>query len=410
MTTTQAPPGSEPRRETPLSPRLVLVFAAACGLAVANNYYAQPLLAAIARTFHSGSATAGLTVTLTQVGYVGGLALLAPLGDLLDRRRLVTIVLGAAALALLTAALSPSLGALAAASLLVGVTSVAAQILVPFAANLAPEEARGRIVGTVMSGLLLGILLARTFAGIVGQIAAGVVGPDAGWRVVYGIAVVLMLGLCAVLWRVLPGGRSATATDLSYGALLRSIGTLVREEPALRLRCAYGALSFAAFSVFWTSIAFHLARPPFGYAAAVIGLFGLAGVAGALCASVAGRLADRGLARTTTGLCALVMLVSYGLLALGDHLVWPLIVGVVLLDLGVQGIHITNQSLIYRLRPEARSRLTTAYMTTYFVGGALGSAGSALAFAGAGWPGVCLLGAVLGVLALALWLAERLKR
>jgi len=413
--TTQAPvstPGSRPQpaHGASLSPRLVLLFAVACGLAVANNYYAQPLLAEIARAFRSSSATAGLVVTLTQVGYAGGLVLLVPLGDLLDRRRLVVAVLGAAALALLAAALSPSLGALAAASLAVGVTSVAAQILVPFAASLAPDAERGRVVGTVMSGLLLGILLARTVAGLIGGLAAGLVGPQGSWRVVYCLAVALMLGLAAVLWRALPGGRPDPSPALSYGGLLRSVGALVREEPVLRRRAAYGALSFAAFSVFWTSIAFHLARPPFGYGDAAIGLFGLAGVAGALCASAAGRLADRGLARATTGVCAMILLVSYGLLALGDRAVWPLIAGIVLLDLGVQGIHITNQSLIYRLRPDARSRLTTAYMTTYFAGGALGSAASALAFDGAGWPGVCLLGGALGALSVALWLGERSRR
>jgi len=386
-----------------LSPRLVWVFAVACGLVVANLYYAQPLLNTIATAFQSSSGTVGVVATLTQAGYALGLAFIVPLGDLLDRRRLVVVVLCGTALALLLAAAASSLAMLAAASLLIGLTSVVAQVLIPFAASLADEAERGRVVGRVMSGLLVGILLARTVSGVIAQAASGVLG-HAGWRAVYVIAAVLMVALIAVLWRAMP--RPPRQEAQSYGQLLRSMGPLVREELVLRRRAVYGALAFAAFSVFWTSAAFLLARPPYRLGAGAIGLFGLVGVAGALCASLAGRLADRGLQRYATPAFLLITLIAYGLMALGGTRLVALIVGVVLLDLGVQGTQITNQSEIYRLRPEANSRITTIYMTTYFIGGAVGSATSAVAFGAAGWTGVCILGAAYASLTVLAWLTE----
>jgi predicted MFS family arabinose efflux permease len=248
-----------------------------------------------------------------------------------------------------------------------------------------------------MSGLLLGILLSRTIAGLVNQVA--------GWRAVYGGAAVLIAALIIVLWRELPTvARPARGT--SYIRLLRSVFAIAREEPLLQRRAAYGSLAFASFSALWTSIAFLLARPPYSYNQAVIGLFGLVGVAGALAASAAGHWADHGLARRTTGGFIVATLLAWGLIALGGASVLALIAGILLLDLGVQGIHITNQSEIYRLRPEARSRLTAIYMTTYFLGGALGSATSATIYAIAGWPGVAVLGAIFIALALLLWLTE----
>jgi predicted MFS family arabinose efflux permease len=252
-----------------------------------------------------------------------------------------------------------------------------------------------------MSGLLLGILLARTFSGLVGQVSS--------WRAVYWLAAALMLLLVVVLRRELPREDPHRAA-LSYGSLLRSVGRIALEEPLLRRRAFYGAMVFAAFSVFWTVAAFLLSRPPYNYNQAVIGLFGLAGVAGALCASVAGRLSDRGLSRIATGVFLLCALLSFILLGIGGHMLIPLILGVVVLDLGVQGTHITNQSEIYRLRPEARSRLTTVYMVAYFVGGSAGSATAAIVYARSGWTGVCLLGATFIALALAFWLTELLPQ
>lgn len=382
---------------TALSRRLVVVLAVACGAAVANLYYAQPLLRAIAADLGVGAAQAGLVVTLTQIGYAAGLVLIVPLGDLAERRRLVVRVVLGTSLCLAGAALAPDLGVLALASLAVGSLSVVAQVLVPFAATLASEDQRGRVVGQVMSGLLLGILLARTLAGVVAQLA--------GWRAVYWLAAGLMVVLAAVLHRQLPESRP-TPGSLSYRSLLASVGRLMLEEPVLRRRSAYGASIFATFSVVWTSLAFLLSGSPYHYSQAVIGLFGLAGVAGALCASVAGRLADRGLARLSTGAFLAMATAAWALLELGGHRVVALVAGIVLLDLGVQGAHITNQSQVYRLRPEAQSRLTTAYITSYFVGGAAGSALSALVYARAGWTGVCLLGLAFAGAGLGLWLTE----
>jgi predicted MFS family arabinose efflux permease len=364
---------------------------------VANLYYAQPLLSRLGSELHVSPGTAGLLVTLPQAGYAAGLMLLVPLGDLLERRRLVVTILVLTALALAGEALSPSFAVLALFAVCIGVTSVVAQILVPFAATLAADHERGRVVGTVMSGLLVGILLARTAAGVIGQYL--------GWRAVYGIAAVLMLGLGAVLHRELPASRERAA--LPYGALLRSTLALLRDDRVLRLRCFYGAVVFATFSIFWTSLAFLLSSPPYGYGESLIGLFGLAGMAGVAAASVAGRLADRGLQRWTTGVGLVVVLVSFGILAVGQNSVVALIAGVVLLDLGVQGVHITNQSVVYERRSDAPSRLTSVYLTSYFAGGAAGSAMSAFLYAGHGWLGVTLLGAAVSGAGLAAWLTIR---
>jgi predicted MFS family arabinose efflux permease len=377
--------------------RVVWVMAAAAGLSAGNLYYAQPLLEAIARTFSATRAAVGLLVTMTQLGYALGLLVLVPLGDLLERRALVVTVLLGTALALVGAGLSPSLPLLAAASLAVGLTSVVAQIVVPFAASLATDRNRGRVVGTVMSGLLLGILGARTVAGVVGDLF--------GWRIMYLAAAGAMLLLAAVLAVLLP--RYVQEPRIGYPALLRSTFRLVVEEPLLRRRAFYGGMMFACFSVLWTSLSFLLSRPPYGYRESVIGLFGLIGIAGVLAASSAGRLADRGHTRTLTRAGLALVVGSFALLAWGGQALAPLVAGIVLLDLGVQGIHITNQSVIYTLRPEARSRLTSVYMTSYFLGGATGSAAAAVVFDRGGWLPTCALGVGFGGVALAVALLSR---
>jgi len=381
-----------------LSSRLVVLLAVACGATVANLYYAQPLLDTIAHALNVSSGAAGLLVTATQAGYVAGLILIVPLGDRLQRRRLVSrlLVIDAAALAGATAA--PSLGMLAAALAVVGVSSVAAQILVPFASSLAAEEERGRVVGRVMSGLLLGILLARTVAGVVAQLG--------GWRLIYGLAAGAMLILAFVLRRTLPDAAPPEG-GLSYGELLRSVGALIREEPTLRLRMTFGFLSMASFSGLWTSIAFLLSGPEYGYSEAVIGVFSLAGLAGAAMASFAGRVADAGHQLAGTRLAAAGVLAGWGLLALGAHSLAALVAGIVLLDLGVQATQILNQSVIFRLRPEARSRLNTAYMTCYFAGAVSGSAGASYAWERGGWGAVSAAGAIAAALGLALTAVRR---
>jgi len=380
----------------PLSRRLVGLMAAAAGLVVANLYYAQPLLAQMGRDFRVGPGRAGLLVTVTQVGFAAGLLFIVPLGDRLERRRLITGVLGGTALALAALASAPTLPLLLAAAAAVGLTSVAVQLLVPFAATLAADRERGRVVGTVMSGLLLGVLASRTLAGLVGGALS--------WRAVYWLAAGAMVGLAMVLRRALP--RSPPAVGLSYRGLLGSLPGLLRAEPVLRWRTVYGMAGFAAFSVFWTTMAFRLSRAPYHFPPAVIGLFGLVGLVGALAASVLGRVADRGWQRPATGLCLLLVGLSYGPILLGGHSLLWLVVGISLLDFGAQGSHILNQSQIYRLDPRARSRVTTVYMVGYFGGGAAGSAAAALLYAAAGWPAVCALGAGLGALGLVAWLAE----
>ncbi len=370
-----------------------MLLAIACGAAVANLYYAQPLLDVIARDLGVSSGAAGLLVTASQVGYAAGLVLLVPLGDLLDRRRMVSRMLVVTAVFLGLAAAAPSFAVLALAIAVIGVTSVVAQVLVPLAGTLAAEHERGKVVGDVMSGLLLGILLART--------ASGLIASATSWRTVFVIGAVLMVVLAAVLRRALP--PTPPATDLPYRAALRSVVALVRDEPLLRRRMFYGALGMASFSVLWTAIAFLLSGDPFNYGEGTIGLFGLAGLVGAGAAQGAGRLADRGHAHAATGAFLASILVAWALLALGRDSVALLIVGVILLDLGIQGQHILNQSTIYTLAPNARSRVTTAYMTGNFAFGALGSAGASVAWSAGGWGAVSALGVGLAVLGVAGW-------
>lgn len=384
---------------TRLNRGVVALLAVATGVSVANNYYAQPLLAEIRTSLHLSPGTAGLVVTLAQIGYAAGLIFLLPLGDLVQHRQLVVTLTLANAVGLAIMASASSAPILLGASVVVGALSVVAQILVPFAASLAGDEERGRVVGTVMSGLLLGILLARTFAGLLGRLG--------GWPTVYWVAAALMVLLAVALRFGLPAvPRSAPQ---SYGSLLRSVLTLVREEPVLRLRMTYGALSFGMFSVLWTSLTFLLSGPPYHYPVSVIGLFGLVGAAGALSASLAGRLADRGAAHLTTAAGIVLLLLSWFPTWLGGRSLAALLVGIIVLDLAVQMLHISNQNEIYRLRPEARSRLTSAYMTAYFTGGAIGSAASSYVFGAYGWSGVCALGAAFGVIALSVWLGTRLR-
>ncbi len=382
----------------PLQPGDVLVYvmAVACGVAVANLYYAQPLLHTLAQNFGTSKGTAGLIVTMTQLGYVFGLVLIVPLGDLLERRQLITLVSAGTAVALAGAALSPGIISFLLACLAIGLTAVVAQVLVPFAAVLASNEQRGAVVGRIMAGLLLGILLARTVSGFITDVL--------GWRAVFGLAAVIMIVQSAVLWRMLPQSRGATR--LSYPALIGSVLLLFREEPLLRRRIVYGSFGFAAFSVFWTALAFLLARPPYGYSDSVIGLFGLVGAAGALSASFAGHIHDRGGTRLSTGILLALVVLAFAIMGFyGTHLV-AIIIGVVLLDIGQHGTHILNQSVIYTLNHEARSRITTAYMTCFFFGGVIGSASSGYVFELAGWPGVSWLGGMFGGIAFLYWLTE----
>jgi predicted MFS family arabinose efflux permease len=373
-----------------LDAALVWLMALTCGLVVANIYYNQPLLAAIGRTFHVSDSRASLIATATQVGYTLGMLLVVPLGDMLERKRLILCMLLAAAGCLGAAALAPTFALLAVASVLVGICSSVPQLLLPMAATLAPEADRGRIVGRVMSGLLIGILLSRT--------VSGYVGAHLGWQVVFEGAAGLMLALVALLaWR-LP--RDRPAFQGSYASLMQSLGTLVRELPALRRSALVGAAIFAAFSVFWTTLTFYLAGPAYHYGSDVAGFFGLVGALGALAAPLAGKVADTRGPRFAITVGILLALVSYVLLGVSGGYLAGLVLGVILLDVGVQSAHISNQTLVFSLRPEARSRLNTVYMTGYFTGGSIGSVVGGVAWMHYGWPGVCAVGGAFVALAL----------
>jgi predicted MFS family arabinose efflux permease len=381
-----------------ISRGLVLLLAVACGAAVANLYYAQPLLHTLAHAFSVSEATAGLLITITQIGYVLGLAFLVPSGDLLERRGLICVTLLITAADLVVAAIAPDYAVFALALGIVGVTVTAAQVIVPMSASMATEADRGRVIGTVMSGLLIGILVARTVSGL---LAAAF-----GWRLVFWVAAAVMVALTLILRARLP--RIPPTAEISYARSLRSVLSLIASEPVLRLRMGLGFFAFGCFSALWTSLAFLLSGAPYHYGNGVIGLFGLAGVAGATAATGAGRLVDAGRGRFVTWLTSALLLASWPILLAGKTSVVWLIVGIAVLDLGVQGIHITNQSAIYALSSGARSRLTTAYMVSFFLGGAALSAVSSAVYSSDGWDGVCVAGGASALITLLLWAAAEL--
>lgn len=371
----------------------VLLLAVVCGAAVANIYYAQPLLPAIAGAFGVSEGSAGLLVTASQVGYATALALLVPLGDVLERRRLVTGLLAVSALLLLGAAAAPNLGVPLAAVAVVAITSAVAQIVVPMAASLADDTERGSVVGTVMSGLLVGILLARTVAGLVAGLG--------GWRLVFVVAALVMVVLAVAVRLALPAVPAPATTP--YPRLLRSILALVRSDSLVRRRMVLGGVGFGCFTILWTALSFLLAAPPYGYGPATIGLFGLAGLAGALAAIGAGRLADRGHARQVVTVGLGLLLASWALLATGSLSLVGLIAGIVVLDLAQQLLQISHQSAIYARVPHARSRVTSAFLVSAFVGGAIASALTSVLYPLVGWVGVCVLGAVAALLGIGVW-------
>ncbi len=391
-----APSGSATAPE--MSQGLVLLFALACGLSVANIYFAHPLLDAMARDFSIRPAAIGMVVTMTQIGYALGLVLIVPLGDLLDRRRLIVSQAALSALALVVVGLAPTAFVLLAGMIVVGLLAVVVQVLVAFAATLAAPTERGRIVGTVTSGVVIGILLARFVSGVLADLA--------GWRSVYLCSAALMLVMAGLLLRTLPR-HPRTAAAPSYLKLLGSVAALFREEPILRTRAVLAFLIFANFNVLWAPLALPLSAPPFSLSHSAIGLFGLAGLAGALAAGRAGGLADRGLGQWTTGISLGLMVAAWLPIALMGVSLWALAVGVVLLDLAIQAVHVTSQSLIFAVRPEARSRLVGGYMVFYSIGSASGAIASTSVYAAAGWLGVCGLGTGIAALALLFWAATR---
>lgn len=374
-----------------------LLFAVGGGAAVGNLYWAQPLLDEIAADLHASSSLAGLLVTVTQVGYALGILLVVPLGDVLDRRRLVPGVLVASAVALLLAAVAPSFGALLGALGLVGLTTVAGQLLTPLAGDLADPAARGRVVGTVASGMLTGILVSRTVSGLVAQVA--------GWRAIYVVAAVAALVLAVLLRRAIP--HLDRRDRVPYPRLIGSVFRAVAHHRSVQVTLVLGASAFAVFTMFWTALTFLLSAPPFGYSPAAIGLVGLAGLTGAVAAQRVGRLHDRGLSVPVTGAALALGLLSLVVAGLGARSIVVVLVAVVLLDVGVQAANVLNQTRLFAIDPAARSRLNTAFVTGNFIGGAVGSALASVLWGLGGWTAVTIGGAVLFGFALTVWAVHR---
>ncbi len=370
-----------PTGENGLGRGVTLAMAVACGVAVANIYYNQPLLGVVQRDFPGREAVVGFVPTATQLGYAAGILLLVPLGDLISRRTLILAQICALCVALVAVALAPNPWALIGGSVLVGITATLAQQIIPFAAELADPAVRGSVIGTVMSGLLCGILFGRTLAGFVGGAF--------GWRAVFVLSIAMVAGVGLLMRAVLP--RTAPTARMSYGSLLGSLGGLLRDEPALRRSTAIQTALFASFSVIWTVLALRLEQPPFNMGSGVAGLFGVIGGVGVLIAPLAGRVADRRGPQVAIGAGIVLMLLSWLVFGLWGS-VAGLAVGVLLLDIGQQSSMVSNQHIIFSLRPEARNRLNTIYVGGMFLGGALGSAGAILCWRSGGWRAVSGLG------------------
>jgi len=384
----------------PLPGWLTLLLATACGLIVANIYYAQPLTGLISAELALSPAAAGLIVTMAQLGYGAGLLLIVPLGDILENRRLVLCVMALGIAGVAASALAEGAAMFLAAALLTGFGSVAVQVLVPYAAHLAPEAARGRAVGNVIAGLMLGIMLARPAASMMAALWS--------WRAVFVVSAIIMLGLAVVLRLAMPPRHPPPG--LRYGALLLSMVGLARHNRVLRRRALYHAALFAAFGLFWTTTPLLLTGPDYGLSQSGLALFALAGVAGAVSAPLAGRAADRGWTRPATGLAMLSVAVAFLMTLLaepGSRLGLGLLVAAaILLDFGVSANGVLGQRAIFSLGAALRGRLNGLYMATFFLGGAAGSALGGWAFARGGWPLAAAFGAALPVLALLYYATE----
>lgn len=378
---------------------VILLFAIASGASVANVYYAQPLLDILARDFNVSHAAIGGVVTATQIGCALALVFLVPLGDLVNRRRLMAMQLLALISALLVVAFAQSTIVLLIGMLAVGLLGTAmTQGLIAYAASAAAPHEQGHVVGTAQSGVFIGLLLARVFSGGISDVT--------GWRGVYFCAAIIMLMIALPLWKRLPH-LNVQPVSMRYPQLLASMFKLLRQEKVLQVRGVLALLMFATFNIFWSALVLPLSAPPYNFSHTVIGSFGFVGVIGALAAARAGYLADRGYAQRTSVAALVILLLAWGPLSLMDYSLWALVIGIVLLDLGGQALHVTNQSMIFRTRPEAHSRLVGLYMLFYAVGSGLGAISTTATYAYAGWFGVCALGASVSLLALVFWWMTR---
>lgn len=379
-----------------LTKPLLWVMAIATGLIVANLYYNQPLLVIMAKTFHVNDARIRQVAALTQLGYAAGMLFIAPLADMMRRKKLILVCLAICVVALSGAAASPGINTLIIASFLVGVFSLIPQLLVPMTAHLAKPEERGRKIGFVMSGLLIGILLSRTLSGFVGA--------HWGWRAMFYIAAGTMVVIWLLLFLMLP--EVEPEYKGTYKSLMVSLGTLIKEQPALRIASVRGALCFACFSAFWTTLTV-LMKDNFNKGSDVVGLFGLVGAFGALAAGLMGRLSDKMDAYKLSTFTLLLITLSFILFWSSGHSFIGIVIGVIIMDMGVQATHISNQTLIYALRPEARNRINTIYMVTYFIGGSMGTFLSAQAWKYFHWGGVCITCIFLSLIAMVFHLANQ---
>ena len=371
-----------------LGPGLIALFAVGCGLSAGNLYYAQPILPQLQKALHCSAGAAAIVVALGQLGYAAGLITIVPLGDVVRRKALVPMLLVLAAGGLALSAAAPSLAVLAAAAVLIGLTSVAAQVLVPFAASLATPAEQSRVVGAVMSGLLTGVLLVRTASGLLADLGT--------WRLPYATGAALIVILAVVMRVALPA--TAPAPNPGYRRTIRAVGILVRDDTLSRVRCILGALDYAMFNLFWSTMAFLLHKPPYRFSPSEIGLLGLVGAAGAASAASVGRLrttvSDFVLTVTSAGLAG----GSFVIMAFGRSSLTAIVVGMIALDVAVQALHITNLALLYERSRAPHSRIAAAYVSSYFIGGAAGSALGAVVYSTAGWTGVCTAGVVISAI------------
>jgi predicted MFS family arabinose efflux permease len=389
---------SAPAEKPHLTNTTLWIMTVATGLIVANLYYNQPLLNDMATTFRVSNGKAGQIAMITQVGYAVGMLLVVPMADMFKRKRLMLLILVFTVFSLLMAAAAPSITILLIASLCVGIFSLVPQLLLPMTAHLANPAERGKKIGVVMSGLLIGILLSRTVSGAIGE--------QFGWRTVFYIAAAVMVIIWLLLFFFLP--EVEPDYQGKYGDLMKSLITLIKEEPKLRIASIRGALCFACFSAFWTTLTFLL-KQNFSLGSDAAGLFGLVGALGALAAGLMGRLSDKMDAYKLSGITLALVLVSFIVFYFSAHTIFGLIVGVIVLDVGIQATHISNQSVIFALRPEARNRINTVYMVSYFIGGALGSFAASKVWNTYQWNGVCAIGGILSVIALILHFSNRKK-
>jgi predicted MFS family arabinose efflux permease len=388
-------PHAKAKAEAP-SAGLIFLLAATAGLVVMNIYYNQPILNAIATTFKVGPAAIAWVATATQLGYAAGLLFVVPLGDAIDRKWLIIASTLLSCFILILVPVSPNLPFMLGASFALGFASVAPQLAVPYAAGLVPGAGRGKVIGTVMSGLLIGVLLSRTTSGLIGS--------RFSWHVVYWAAAVVMMILAVVLWIALPS-QPVHATQ-SYGRLLASLPRLLQTEPIIRRHSIIGALGFGAFSAFWTTLAFYLHSRPQHYGSDIAGMFGLLAITGAMVGPLAGHLGENWTPRQINGLFFAIIILAFVTMLFSEQNTLLLVgVGVLLLDMGAQGNQVANQARIYSLDPALHSRINSVYMVTYFLGGSLGSVIGSQAWTLAGWPGVCATGIIFSIAALVfLWI------